>query len=348
MPHSAPHNIHLHNKSVTASPHASCTLLQAVRAEVLNLIVHLMVGSSALLNSCLLMLVQNMLPPHGWAGAASDKAAGSAAGAAWAPSAQAVEVQGQLVGALQRVRGGWGGQGASRQPCSSPRVQHAGSQLCRPQHRSGACSNVRRPHQPAALVPLSSAAAAPPPRPHSLSLQALQLVPTLPPNLLSLLVQNMPHKTRDRPTQCLYLRAAFALAESAQGAPLREGLLLGVVEHLLTVDVEIRWEALGVQHGGCEGGRVWSRDGSVGEDAVQEGKRGELAGARGGQRGEWACACAVHVHSKSSRVGAGWRPLVLHFASSVFCAAAASSRRGALWRRRLQRTDACTVANGAV
>ena len=75
-------------------------------------------------------------------------------------------------------------------------------------------------------------------------MQALQLVPALPPNLLSLLVQNMPHKMRDRDTQCLYLRAAFALAESPAGAPIREGLLVGVVEHLLTVDVEIRWEAI--------------------------------------------------------------------------------------------------------
>ncbi len=69
-------------------------------------------------------------------------------------------------------------------------------------------------------------------------------MPALPPNLLSLLVQNMPHRTRDRDAQCLYMRAAFALAEGPAGGPIRDGLLVGVVEHLLTVDVEIRWEAI--------------------------------------------------------------------------------------------------------
>jgi RNA polymerase I-specific transcription initiation factor RRN3 len=57
-----------------------------------------------------------------------------------------------------------------------------------------------------------------------------------------MLLQNLPHKTRDRSTQCLYLRAALQLAESSAGAPLREGLLLGIVDHLLSLDVEIKWE----------------------------------------------------------------------------------------------------------
>lgn len=57
-----------------------------------------------------------------------------------------------------------------------------------------------------------------------------------------MLVQNMPHKLRDRSAQCLYLRAVISLSEGRAGATLREGLLMGVVEHLLTIDADIRWE----------------------------------------------------------------------------------------------------------
>ena len=42
--------------------------------------------------------------------------------------------------------------------------------------------------------------------------------------------------------QCLYLAALYRIAEARSGAPIREGLLACAVEHLLTLDVEIRWE----------------------------------------------------------------------------------------------------------
>ncbi|KAI8468899.1 MAG: RNA polymerase I-specific transcription initiation factor RRN3-domain-containing protein [Monoraphidium minutum] len=71
---------------------------------------------------------------------------------------------------------------------------------------------------------------------------ALQLIPTLPTQLLPMLLLNLPHKARPRPLQCLYLRAVLGLAEAPSGAPLREGLLLGIVDHLLSLDVEIKWE----------------------------------------------------------------------------------------------------------
>jgi hypothetical protein len=70
----------------------------------------------------------------------------------------------------------------------------------------------------------------------------MALVPTLASALLPLLQQNMPHKVRDRDTQCTYLRALLHLAEAPAGLPIREALLVGVVEHLLTIDVEIRWQ----------------------------------------------------------------------------------------------------------
>jgi RNA polymerase I-specific transcription initiation factor RRN3 len=45
------------------------------------------------------------------------------------------------------------------------------------------------------------------------ALQAIQLVPALPTRLLPMLVQNIPHKLRDRSSQCLFLRAVILLAE---------------------------------------------------------------------------------------------------------------------------------------
>jgi hypothetical protein len=81
----------------------------------------------------------------------------------------------------------------------------------------------------------------------------MQLVPTLGPQLLQLLVQNLPHKLRDRSTQCLYLRGAMALAEGPAGRPVRDGLLLGLVDHLLSIDVEIKWEDIvDVRTGGAD------------------------------------------------------------------------------------------------
>lgn len=73
-------------------------------------------------------------------------------------------------------------------------------------------------------------------------LQAVQLVPALPTRLLPMLVQNMPHKLRDRSAQCLYLGALISLSEGKVGPALREGLLGGLVEHLLSIDADIRWE----------------------------------------------------------------------------------------------------------
>eukprot|EP00983_Pelagomonas_calceolata_P041163 1137946-Pelagomonas_calceolata.AAC.3 len=50
----------------------------------------------------------------------------------------------------------------------------------------------------------------------------LALVPTAPASLLSLVVQHMPHKLRDRNTQCLFLSAVFAVAEAPSGRPIRD------------------------------------------------------------------------------------------------------------------------------
>ncbi|KXZ57030.1 hypothetical protein GPECTOR_1g930 [Gonium pectorale] len=77
---------------------------------------------------------------------------------------------------------------------------------------------------------------------HSVLSRVMGLVPTAPTNMLPLIVAQMPHKLRDRNTQCLYLSALFRMAEDRAGAPIREALLTAVVEHLLSLDIEIRWE----------------------------------------------------------------------------------------------------------
>lgn len=69
----------------------------------------------------------------------------------------------------------------------------------------------------------------------------LLLVPTSSSRALPLLLGSVPHKLRDRGTQCLYLRALFSLAEGPAGVAVRDGVLQGVVEHLTSIDVEIRW-----------------------------------------------------------------------------------------------------------
>ena len=68
------------------------------------------------------------------------------------------------------------------------------------------------------------------------------MVPTAPAKLLQLVIQGMPHKLHDRNTQCLYVSAVLGLAERRGGAPVRDGLLAATVEHLLSIDVEIKWE----------------------------------------------------------------------------------------------------------
>ncbi|KAI3426053.1 hypothetical protein D9Q98_008021 [Chlorella vulgaris] len=78
--------------------------------------------------------------------------------------------------------------------------------------------------------------------------QVLLLVPTAGSRLLPLVVANFPHKLRDRNTQCLFLRAVYALAEGRGGAGIREGLLTGATEHLISIDVEIRWEDIADVH----------------------------------------------------------------------------------------------------
>lgn len=70
----------------------------------------------------------------------------------------------------------------------------------------------------------------------------LTLVPTAASRVASTLLRGFPHKLRDRDAQCTYFHGLFLLAEGPAGAPVRDVLLAGVVDHMLTIDVEIKWE----------------------------------------------------------------------------------------------------------
>ncbi|KAK9901703.1 hypothetical protein WJX75_009400 [Coccomyxa subellipsoidea] len=143
-----------------------------LRAALLRLVTHLVVANSSLVPLCLRVLAMGLQPPPtppvqlapGETVASSEQ---------WEPSPEIVEIQGQVIAALEKV---------------------------------------------------------------------LTLVPTAPSRLVSLISGAIPYRLRDRETQCIYLRGALALAEAPAAAAVREGILAAAAEHLLSLDVEIRWQ----------------------------------------------------------------------------------------------------------
>ncbi|CAI7927570.1 unnamed protein product, partial [Closterium sp. NIES-54] len=69
-----------------------------------------------------------------------------------------------------------------------------------------------------------------------------RLVPTASSRLLPLVLQRMPHKRVEKEFQCVYVAGMFALAEAEEGETVRDSFLAAVVDHLIQIDVEIRWE----------------------------------------------------------------------------------------------------------
>ena len=74
-------------------------------------------------------------------------------------------------------------------------------------------------------------------------------VPLAPALLAPLLASSIPHRLRDRDAQCLYLRALFVVAAQPGAAAMRDGLLGAVVDHLLSLDVEIKWQDIAERPG---------------------------------------------------------------------------------------------------
>ena len=107
-------------------------------------------------------------------------------------------------------------------------------------------------------APENVSASTPPPRPPEAVtagvVRAVETILTLVPLAASvlrpILLARLPHASAHKNVQTQYLRAAFRLAETGPGAPLRDALLRGVVSHLLQVDVEITWEHIRDPAGG--------------------------------------------------------------------------------------------------
>lgn len=72
--------------------------------------------------------------------------------------------------------------------------------------------------------------------------RVMWLVPSLTRTVLTTIVGCIPHKRLDKRTHLLYMRSVFKLLECDFAEPIRDGVLLGFVDRLLEVDVEIRWE----------------------------------------------------------------------------------------------------------
>ncbi|GAQ88796.1 RNA polymerase I specific transcription initiation factor RRN3 family protein [Klebsormidium nitens] len=70
----------------------------------------------------------------------------------------------------------------------------------------------------------------------------MDLVPIATSRLQPIVLRRMPHKRLDREVQGNYMESMFRLADGKKGDLLRDKLLTAVVDHLIEVDVEIKWE----------------------------------------------------------------------------------------------------------
>ena len=72
--------------------------------------------------------------------------------------------------------------------------------------------------------------------------QIIVLVPTAPPRIIQLAAASAPFKHAPLDMHCLYLRGIAQLAEGPNGATVRDELLATMVNQLIAVDVEIKWQ----------------------------------------------------------------------------------------------------------
>ena len=83
-------------------------------------------------------------------------------------------------------------------------------------------------------------------------IQVMHLVPVSNRLLIPILVRGLPNKVHTRDTLCTYLRALLRVAELPRAVAIRDDILAAVVQHLISLDVEIRWQdisfSLGLPH----------------------------------------------------------------------------------------------------
>ena len=68
--------------------------------------------------------------------------------------------------------------------------------------------------------------------------------------MVSIVAGGIPYKLRERDVQCMYLHGALQLAEKPAAVAVREGILAAAVNHLLGLDVEIRWQDIAAAEAG--------------------------------------------------------------------------------------------------
>lgn len=86
---------------------------------------------------------------------------------------------------------------------------------------------------------------------HPRKRQVHRLIPTLPPMLTGELQGRVPHKLRDLPSHCIFFRGLFELSRKTPAPSIREGVISITITHLLSMDVEIRWEHICSLPGAC-------------------------------------------------------------------------------------------------
>jgi hypothetical protein len=73
----------------------------------------------------------------------------------------------------------------------------------------------------------------------------VELVPSASAVVMQSILQRMPHKRFDKEVHERFLQSVFHVAEAPQGALIRDGLLLGVIDRLLEVcrsrSIGMRW-----------------------------------------------------------------------------------------------------------
>ncbi len=80
-------------------PQELCLSPQGVRTALLRLLIHMVVANSALVPLCLRILVQAMQPPS----APPKQGEAAVALAAWQPATDTVEIQSEVIAALEKV-----------------------------------------------------------------------------------------------------------------------------------------------------------------------------------------------------------------------------------------------------
>ncbi|DBB10726.1 hypothetical protein WJX82_002210 [Trebouxia sp. C0006] len=143
----------------------------------------------------------------------------------------------------------------------------------------------------------------------------LLLVPTAPKTMLSELSQRMPFKIVNRAAPCMYFRAVYQLSQMPAGDCLRDGLQAAMVDCLLNIDVEIKWQDIADQqadhvadeHDSEDEQDVFALEGRTGQDLQEQTIQtlDEAAAdpsiSRGGWEGAAATQDVVPVASTSDR-----------------------------------------------